>query len=108
MLWNIDLSDFLGVKPDASDALQSASTRASIVIGDKRSQRRLCCWANRLVGIMTLTEQQIKSVPKQFPASVIPYSAGWISSEIPLLVLDPVAILDSPRWHGEVAFSQST
>ncbi|MEB3212643.1 MAG: chemotaxis protein CheW [Leptolyngbyaceae bacterium] len=107
LLWNVDLSDFLGVKADIADSLPLVSTRASIVIADGRSHRRLCCWVNRLVGMMTLTEHQIKPVPKKFPASVIPYSAGWIKSEIPLLVLDPIAVLDSARWHGEIAFSQS-
>jgi twitching motility protein PilI len=106
LLWNVDLSDFLGVKADESELL-SVSKRSSIVIADGRSQRRLCCWVNRLVGMMTLTEQQIKAVPKHFPASVIPYSAGWIKSDIPLLVLDPVAVLTSPRWHGEVELTDS-
>ncbi|MEM7771166.1 MAG: chemotaxis protein CheW [Cyanobacteria bacterium P01_E01_bin.6] len=106
LLWNIDLSDFLGVREEDSYSLHAEKTHSSIVIADRRSQRRLGCWVNRLLGIITLTDEQVKAVPERFPSSVIPYAAGWIDLESPLIVLDPEAVLESPRWHGEIAFAQ--
>lgn len=101
LLWNIDLSDFLGVREDAVYTLPSLTTRPVVVISDTRSQQRLGCWTKQLLGIINLTEQQIRAIPKQFPVSVIPYSAGWVNLEFPLLVLDPHSILNAPRWRED-------
>ena len=101
LLWNVDLSDFLGVREDSVYTLPSLTTRPVVVISDARSQQRLGCWAKQLLGIINLTEQQIRNIPKQFPASVIPYSTGWVNLQFPLLVLDPHAILNAPRWRED-------
>jgi len=106
LLWNVDLSDFLGVKKDTVQSLQPLATRSVVVIGDGRSQRRLGCWVKRLLGIISLTEQQINPVPKQFPPSVIPYAAGWVKFELPLVVLDPFDILNASRWQEEISLDK--
>lgn len=103
LLWSVNLSDLLGVraeKPIAQSTL--ASNLPAVVITQEHPARQLACIVSELTGVREISDERIQPLPANLPATVRDYSSGVVQLEspsLPLLLLNPPAILNSPLWR---------
>ncbi|HEY9625570.1 MAG TPA: chemotaxis protein CheW [Crinalium sp.] len=106
LLWSLDLSDFLGLRIESADAKQAiASTLTAIVIAQDNPTRQLACIVSSLRGVQEILDSQVQPIATHLPSVVHQYSNGIVSLDSPLLLLNPSAILNSPRWQYSVTNS---
>jgi twitching motility protein PilI len=103
LLWSVDLSNLLGVRAENKIAKTTVvSSLTAVVITQDSPTRQLACIVSALTGIQEILDQQIQPLPANLPATVYDYSNGVVQLEsrsLPLLLLNPSAILNSPRWR---------
>lgn len=97
LLWTLDLSDLARIRPEGERSLQ-ASNLTTIVLQTQQSMQQIGCIVSELVGIVELSAEHTKPIPTKVPASVRPYFTGYVKKDVPILLLDPVAVLNSQRW----------
>ncbi len=98
LLWTLDLSDLIKIRPEVERSHQS-SQLTTIVLQAQSSKQQIGCIVSELAGIVDLSSAHVRPLPSQIPESVRPYFSGFVKQSTPILLLDPAAVLQSPRWQ---------
>lgn len=88
LLWSLNLSDLLLLRADPVPPSQGDALTA-IVLTDSAAQRTVACIVSKLLGIVEVPEDQVRSLPPQFPAKIRHRFRGVIRLDSPMLLLDP-------------------
>jgi chemotaxis signal transduction protein len=103
LLWSVDLSNLLEVRAEETSAQKAlTSNLTAVVIAQDNPNRQLACIVSSLKGVQEISGQQIRSLPANLPTAVHQYANGVVQLQLPplpMLLLDPAAILNSPRWQ---------
>lgn len=97
LLWTLDLSDLARIRPDGERSLQ-ASTLTTIVLQTQQSMQQMGCIVSDLVGIIEIATDHVRPLPSRLPASICPYFSGYVKQDMPILLLDPNAVLNAQGW----------
>ncbi len=103
LLWSLNLSDLLALRPEADQpgghlSLRETESLTAVVVADAAAQRTLACVVSKLRGIVEVPETQVQPMPVQFPERLRQSFRGVTRLGSPMLLLDMDGLFQIHRW----------